>query len=411
MPLALIATPVPQAGPEQPDGAAAVLRAALHRGPLARSAISRETGLSPASVSRHAAELLALGLVHEPPPPARQPPRPGRPRVPLDIDTAHHLAAGVHIAAPRLTFSLTDLRGRVVAQEQGPRQAEAPDVLRDIARHLPGFLARHATGRSVLGLGVVTGGWVDPDAGTLVENAALGWRDVPLRAVLARRIRLPIHIDSHARALARAETLFGAARHGDLVHLFVGNVVDAAIAAGGSLLRGRRNRAGGIAHLPVPGSRQVCPCGRTGCLQATVSDRTLAERAARGRIIPRPELGLLLDAARGGDADALELCRERLRLLAHAVGLLLDMIGPDVLVLTEAVTTYLPELLAELHHELGPGAEQVVLAGSFGTQALAVAAGAPVLASVHQDPLALRTSGSYFHTVTNHCPPGHITAG
>jgi predicted NBD/HSP70 family sugar kinase len=397
MPLALIATPAPPPVPEQPDGAAAVLRAALRRGPLARTAISRETGLSPAAVSRHAADLLALGLVYEPQEPPSAP-RPGRPRIPLDIDTAHHLAAGVHIAVPQLTFSLTDLRGRVVAQEEAPRRRTPAAVLQDIAAQLPGFLRRHAGGRSVLGLGVVTGGWVDPESGVVVENTALGWRDVPLRQTLRSATRLPIHVDSHARALAQAELLFGAGRDADLVHLFVGNVVDAAITAGGVLLRGRRNGAGGIAHLPVPGSTTPCPCGGSGCLQATVSDRTMAERAVAEGIVPRPELGLLIAAAVRGDERALELCRNRLRLIAPAVALLLDMISPDVLVLTEAATLHLPELLAELHEDVAARTrqpvEQLVRPSSFGPRALAVAAGAPVLAAVHGNPMALRTARS-----------------
>lgn len=397
MPLALIATPAPPPVPEQPDGAAAVLRAALRRGPLARTAISRETGLSPAAVSRHAADLLALGLVYEPQEPPSSP-RPGRPRIPLDIDTAHHLAAGVHIAVPQLTFSLTDLRGRVVAQEQAPRRRTPAAVLQDIAAQLPGFLRRHAGGRSVLGLGVVTGGWVDPESGVLVENSALGWRDVPLRQTLRSATRLPIHVDSHARALAQAELLFGAGRDGDLVHLFVGNVVDAAIAAGGVLVRGRRNGAGGIAHLPVPGSGTACPCGGTGCLQATVSDRALAERAVAEGIVPRPDLSLLMTAAVEGDRRAVELCRNRLLLIAPAVALLLDMISPDVLVVTEAVTLRLPELLADLHEAVAARTrqpvEQLVRPSSFGRQVLAVAAGAPVLAAVHRNPMALRTARS-----------------
>lgn len=397
MPLALIATPAPPPANDHLDGAAAVLRAALRRGPLARSTISAETGLSPAAVSRHAAELLALGLVYQPPD-TPSVPRPGRPRIPLDIDTGHHLAAGVHIAVPQLTFSLTDLRGRVVAQEQAPRRGTPAAVLQDVAAQLPGFLRRHAAGRSVLGLGVVTGGWVDPESGVVVENSALGWRDVPLRQALRSATRLPIHVDSHARALTQAELLFGASRGGDLVHLFVGNVVDAAIAAGGVLLRGRRNSAGGIAHLPVPGSTASCPCGATGCLQATVSDRVVAERAAAAGIVPRPELPLLLAAAARGDARALELCRERLRQLAPAVTLLLDMIGPDALVLTEAVTVYLPELLDVLHEEVAARTRQpvrqLVRTSSFGPGALAVAAGAPVLAAVHGNPMALRTARS-----------------
>jgi len=397
MPLALIATPAPPPTPDQPDGAAAVLRAALQCGPLARTAISRETGLSPAAVSRHTADLLALGLVYEPPTP-QSPPRPGRPRVPLDIDTGYHLAVGVHIAIPQLTFSLTDLRGRVVAQEQTPRGDSPTEVLRDIAAHLPGLLRRHATGRSVLGLGVVTGGWVDPDSGTVVENSALGWRDVPVRRLLQSATRLPIHVDGHARALAQAELLFGAARGGDLVHLFVGNAVDAAIAAGGTLLRGRRSGAGGIAHLPVPGSSAACPCGAVGCLQATVSDRAFAERAVAAGIAPRPEIGLLVAAARSGDPRALELCRERLRLIAPITALLLDMISPEVLVLTDAVTLRLPELLPYLYQQIAARTRQdpsqLVRPSSFGPNVLAVAAGTPVLAAVHQDPMALRTAAA-----------------
>ncbi len=403
MPIALVAEPMPPAAADRSDGARAVLRAALDHGPVARGEISRAAGLSPAAVSRHTAELIALGLVREPPLP-KAAPRPGRPRIPLDIDTGQHLAAGVHIAVPQLTFSLTDLRGRVVAQEQvarstppGPLSGGLQD-LRDIAGRLPGFLRRHVGGRSVLGLGAVTGGWVDPDLGTVVENTALGWRDVPLRSALQQATRLPVHVESHARALARAEVLFGAAPGGDLVHLFVGNVVDAAIVAGDTLLRGRQGGAGGIAHLPVPGSELRCPCGAVGCLQVTVSDRAFAERAAAEGIIARPELPLLLGAARAGDTRALELCRTRLRLVAGAASLLLDMMSPQVLVVTEAVTVHLPELLPVLREEVaarGPKAgAELVRPSSFGTQALAVAAGAPVLAAVYQDPLGLRTVGS-----------------
>ncbi|MFG2819251.1 ROK family protein [Kitasatospora sp. NPDC048365] len=389
---ALVARPGPQPVADRPDHAAAVLRAVLDRGPVARTALVGETGLSAAAVSRHTADLLSMGLVWQPPESA-QPPRPGRPRIPLDIDTSHHVAAGVHVAVPRLTFSLTDLRGRVVASEHLPRADRPGEVLGEVAARLPGFLRRNAFGRSVLGLGVVTGGWVDPEAGVVVENAALGWRDVPVRETLRRAVRLPVHVEGHARALAHAEMLFGRVGGGVLVHLFVGNAVDAAIATGGVLLRGRRHGAGGIAHLPVPGSKHPCPCGRTGCLQVTVGDRGLAEAAAREGIVPRADVHLLVRAASEGDERAVELCRSRLRLVARAVRPMLDVISPDAVVLTEAATLQLPQLLPELSRELG-GADGLVRAGSFGADTLAVAAAVPVLAAVYQDPLGLHTVGS-----------------
>ncbi len=82
----------------------------------------------------------------------------------------------------------------------------------------------------MLGLGVVTGGRVDPQRGVVVERQPLGWRDVPVRKVLATATSLPVYVDGHARALAQAEILFGDQRaRRSLVHLFVGNVVDAAM--------------------------------------------------------------------------------------------------------------------------------------------------------------------------------------
>ncbi|MFI0937633.1 ROK family protein [Streptomyces sp. NPDC021020] len=395
----LVASPV--AGEGEGGGAGAVLRAVVRYGPLGRTALAGRTGLSPAAVSRHTAALAGLGLLRELPPPAG-PPRAGRPQLLVDIDTTRHVALGVHIGVPWVTFALVDLRGRVVAERRHVRQGDAPEVLAGIRRRLPGFLAAHARGRSPLGLGVVTGGWVDAESGTVVEHAPLGWRDVPVRRALSGAagggVRLPVHLEGHARALARAELLFGAGRgHSEIVHLFVGNVVDAAITAGGTMLRGPRSGAGDVAHLPVPGGVARCSCGRHGCFQAAVSERVLARQAHADGLIAAPDFTLLLDRAETGDATALRLLRERLRAVAHGVALLLDVINPSVLVLTEAAVIRLPELLADVHREvavrshLARDAAQVVVPTSFGRDVLGVAAGAAVLDAVYRGPMALRT--------------------
>ena len=396
--LSLVAPPALGRGPlpAEGGGAGAVLRAVLADGPLTRSAVGRATALSPAAVSRHTADLNALGLVRELPA-ADGPPRAGRPQLPLDIDTRHHLACGVHIGVPWLTFALLDLRGRVVAQERLPRRGDAAAVLAAIQAYLPGFLVRRAAGHSLLGLGVVTGGWVDPESGSVVEHGPLGWRNVPVRDVLARTTRLPVHVDSHARALAQAELLFGAGSGAtELVQLFVGNVVDAAIATGGTVLRGRRSRAGDIGHAAVPGSTEACSCGRTGCLQATVSDWTIARRAHALGLTPTVDFDRLLALAGAGDGAVLRLFEERLRLVAPAAGLLLDVLNPEVLVISEGGLMVAPSLrpyLAEqIRRHSNAAPEQLVTATGFGRETLAVAACAGVLDSVFQRPMELRTA-------------------
>jgi predicted NBD/HSP70 family sugar kinase len=381
-------------GSSRASGLAVVLRSVLNDGPVARSTIARRSGLSPAAVTRHTADLAALGLIRELPTAAAVG-RMGRPHTPLDIDVDRHVTAGLHIAATHSTLALLDLRGRVVAQDRLPHRDRDPvAVLTAAARRLPRFAAAHAAGRAVLGVGVAAGGWVDPDRGVIMEHHPLGWHDVPAGDLVAAETGLPVRVDSHARALLRAEQLFGqAGTAGSVVHLFVGHVVDAAIVTGDTVHHGPRAAAGDIAHQPLGDPATRCPCGRMGCLQATVSDRAVSDRAVRARIVPVPSLPMVVEAARRGDPAARRLFRERAAALGAAVALLLDVLNPEVLVVTEAGLVYLPECLDVLRGEVRRRSHvrvdpaDVVRAPSFHPDDLrAMAAGAVLLDAVYANP-------------------------
>jgi predicted NBD/HSP70 family sugar kinase len=379
------------------DSASAIMLAALDHGPVARSTVARLAGLSPAAVSRQCAELRRRGLLRDVMASAstgriqqRADKIPGRPHVPVDIDTSGPVVCGLHIAVAQATLSLVDLRGRVLAREQIPHVARDPArVLARIAARLPAFAG---TPRRVLGVGVATGGWVDPGEGVIVDHPVLGWRDVPVRDLLERQIGLPVRADGHSRALAQAEQLFGDVRaRSSVVHLFVGNVVDAAFAVGGVLQHGPRSAAGSIAHVPVPGRHDPCTCGRHGCLQAVVSETALARRAARSDVIANGGFRTLLDAARAGDPRAGLIFRQRARAVGSAAAVLVGMLNPEVLIVVEAGATHLPGCLEVLRAEVRRGSrgDTEVISTSFGGNVLPVAAGAVMLSAVYADPLAL----------------------
>jgi predicted NBD/HSP70 family sugar kinase len=390
--------------------------AALDYGPVARSTVARLAGLSPAAVSRQCAELIRRGLLREVPdgrvpdgrvpdgrvpdgrvPDGRAVVKPGRPHVPVDVDADGPVVCGVHIALRHATLALVDLRGRVVARDRIPHgPAPEPDlVLGRIADRLPAFAAGacHGRRRPVLGLGVAAGGWVDSDAGVIVDHPLLGWRDVRVRELLRRRTGLPVHADGHSRALTRAEQLFGDQRaRSSVVHLFVGNVVDAAFAVGGTVQHGPRSAAGYVAHLPLPGRTEPCGCGRSGCLQAVVSETVLAVKAAAAGVIADPSFDALMGAALAGDPRAGAMLRQRARAVAVAAAVLLDMLNPEVLVVAEAGTMLLPGCLdalrAEVRYRSRDTGEPPVVATSFGRDVLPVAAGAVMLSEIYADPLS-----------------------
>jgi hypothetical protein len=82
--------------------ASVVLRSVLEHGPVARSTISRLTGLSPASVTDHCARFSELGLIRESAAPRRSN-GVGRPHVPVDLDDSRFVVGGVHVAVPYTT--------------------------------------------------------------------------------------------------------------------------------------------------------------------------------------------------------------------------------------------------------------------------------------------------------------------
>jgi predicted NBD/HSP70 family sugar kinase len=395
------------------------MRAALDHGPIARSTVARIAGLSPAAVSRQCAELIRRGLLREIPDP--HPPA-GRPHIPVDIDTEQAVVCGAHIALRHTTLAVLDLRGRVLARDRIPHPAarDPVRVLDQVAAALPAFLAAAAMGSTgmgstgmggtgrhrVAGIGVATGGWVDSGAGVIAGHPLLGWHDIHVRDQLEQLTGLPVRVDGHARAMVRAEELFGDQRaRSSAIHLFAGNVVDAAFAVGGSVHHGPRSGAGAVAHLTVPGRTDPCECGAAGCLQAVASDGALAAQAVAAGIEPadsgpaaNPPLTSLLAAARAGDTRAMDLFRRRAQAIGAAVATLLGMLNPGVLIVAEAGVMHLPGCLEVLRAEVrvrcphwpwDDSPEPPVIASSFGDDVLAIAAGTVMLAEIYADPSAI----------------------
>jgi predicted NBD/HSP70 family sugar kinase len=378
------------------DASGPLLRAVLDHGPVARSNLARLTGISTASVTGVARILVGLGLLREVPE-AAGPPGFGRPHVPLDLETESLAVLAVHFAVLKATVAVVDLRGRVLVERALPYERPSPEgAVAQVARQVRD-LREEYHGRRILGLGVAIGGWVDADAGVVVENALLGWCDVPLRELLTRATGLPAYVENHGRALVRAEQLFGAhaarARE-SIVHLFVGNVVDAAFSFRGRVHQGRRSAAGNLAHLPVDVASDAadpCACGRRSCFQAAVSERLLLRRAAdlgvRARYVD--ELAGMAD-----DDRVVELFVERARVVGRAAAALVDLFNPEVLTVMEhgfmRVPTAREALFAEVEarSEIVGDPSAVVVPSSFAS-VLSVAGASVLLDRVFAAPLAV----------------------
>lgn len=93
-------------------------------------------------------------------------------------------------------------------------------------------------------------------------------------------------------------------------------------------------------------------------------------------------------AAEAGNPVAVRLLRERARMVGRAAGLLLDVLNPERVVVTEVGVLFREDCLAALRDEVGAGRSAAVSPSSFPDSVLAVAGGAVALDVLYRDPLA-----------------------
>lgn len=376
--------------------AASVFAAARLRGPIARDAIARITGLSIATVNRQVSALLDAGLLRERADLAVSGAI-GRPRVPVEINHEPFLTLGVHIGARTTSIVATDLFGRTLdvvetPTPRGPQSAALTALSASAARYLSRWHRRRP-----LWAGVAVGGVVDGVSGYL-DHPRLGWTQAPVGPVLADALGLPVSVASHVDAMAGAELLLGAQRpsgpagasSATSLYVYARETVGFALSIGGRV-HSPASGPGTIAALPAHSEL----LGGTGQLESTVSDEAVLSAARRQRIVPAEgptsTMAAVLRAARQGNEPARTLLTERARVLGEAVALLRDMLNPDDLVVGGQAFTEYPEAMPEV--EAAFAARSVLPARdirltTFGNRVQEAGAGVVSLSGLFADPIA-----------------------
>ena len=200
----------------------------------------------------------------------------------------------------------------------------------------------------VIGIGVGAPGPIDIEKGLVYSFPHIrGWRNVPLKKQLERRLGLPVRLDNDANVMAFAEFCYGAGRGAtNLIALTLGTGVGGGLVINGKFFRGPRFSAAEIGHMVVNETGPRCSCGNRGCLETYVGSgyfiREVKRRLGSGRksilrqwIREKKVLSPLLvaQAAKRGDRFSKEMWRETGEHLGTALAGLANILNPNTIVL------------------------------------------------------------------------------
>lgn len=370
-----------------------------------RADLSRDTGLSRATVSAITAELLETGMIQE----GAQKSSRGRPATILRFHALGRTLLGVELGASHISAVRTDLRGRVLDSRRQDHDVQGDPT--GALELLGGFLAALADGAESPPLGVGAGvpsPVREDQPGRLSRDLLPHWGDIDLMAWLESTTGLPARIDNDANVGALAEHWWGAGQGvQDFAFIKVATGVGAGVIIGGDIYRGAGGVAGEIGHTAIDPAGPRCRCGLQGCLEAFVGTQYLLERAAeRADALPErpawadptPTLASLIAAADAGDTLAEELISSTGHWLGIAVSNLLNLVNPSRVVLGGRLTSAGSLLLRPLRTALAQrtlwtsveSAEVVV--SQLSADAVALGAATLVLQHALSEPDALLSS-------------------
>ncbi|QQK81171.1 ROK family glucokinase [Salicibibacter cibi] len=204
------------------------------------------------------------------------------------------------------------------------------------------FVKHSISEGGLTGIGIGVPGFVDEASGIVDIAVNIGWENYPLSTNLADAFHVPVFINNDANLAAAGEHWQGAGKkEASIFFVTLGTGVGGGIIVNGDLVTGPSGTAGEIGHtITVPHGR-LCSCGREGCLEEYVAAKGL-QRSLRdylrnfegsSSLHKDSEVIDIYEAAKAGDALAVDIVNEAAYYLAYALANAATMINPEKIVI------------------------------------------------------------------------------
>jgi glucokinase len=249
-------------------------------------------------------------------------------------------ALALDIGGTKIAAGLVNRSGSVVQRVVRATRAElgAPAILQTTIEAGKEVLDKAGRfGLPVVAIGIGSAGQVNADLGAIAyaSNNLPGWSGLHLAEEVRRGLGLVTFVDNDVNALALGEHHYGAGRgFQEALYLAVGTGIGGAVVRQGSIWRGSTWSAGEICHLviDIDGTRR-CSCGAMGHLEAYTSGPAMVQRYRDFSGSPaKLDLKQVAELARQGDAHARHAIAEGATILGTALGGVLNVLDPELVV-------------------------------------------------------------------------------
>jgi glucokinase len=282
---------------------------------------------------------------------------------------------GVDLGGTNIVVGLVPIEGGEVlglrilpTESQRGAKFVVDRILEVVEGSIAEVLREHGgTREDIAGVGIGSPGPLDRKSGVVINTPNLGWRNFPLRDLIANAVQMPATLDNDANCATYGEWWLGAGRDVEtLVGLTLGTGIGGGIVLGGEIYHGCSDVAGEIGHMTIDSNGRRCKCGNYGCLEAYASGPAIALRAVEG--IEAGTESMLQEMVKGrleeitaatvyegvvaGDPYASEVMKDTAKFLGAGIASIINILNPEMVVIAGGVTRAGEHLFTPLRAEV-----------------------------------------------------------
>ena len=262
---------------------------------------------------------------------------------------------GIDIGGTNVEIGILNAQGDILGKESIKTESKkgAEDTFNRIwnkTKELAEKLKIKVEDIEAIGLGI---------PGPVVNNSVVkiaanfSWNnDFPAKDLMEKVTGKPVKVGNDVKVIALGETLFGAGKgYKNSITIPIGTGIAAGIIIDGKILEGAGGAAGEFGHVVVNKEGYKCGCGLTGCLETYCSATGIVREGRRrleldknnalyeviGGDLEKLEANHIFDLAKKGDKFSSEIVDFFCEKLAEGVGMLLNIINPEIIIFTGGV--------------------------------------------------------------------------
>ena len=263
---------------------------------------------------------------------------------------------GIDVGGTGIQVGVINEQYHIISESSIRTRADLPfeEQVRQIAEAVRSTVAGAGLDESSIeSVGIGIPGIAARGTGEIIKCTNMGWNHVPFRKVFNQYLDKPVHIENDANVAAFAESIVGvSAGTSSSVFITIGTGIGSGIIIDGKIWSGAHGIGGELGHVILSLDGVPCTCGNHGCLERYCSATALI-RMAHEAVSDHPESLMLtsldndaskieartvFDCARLGDPIALSVYKRFISYLAQAIGSVVNLIDPEVIVLGGGVS-------------------------------------------------------------------------